>query len=96
MKSEDYIEITEICTYYKVEQHFIEQLRDSGFLELVVIQQKDYLPYRFIPKFEKLRRLHYELDINLEGLEAIETLLEKVEELQETNRKLKNRLSLYE
>ena len=61
MKSEDYIEITEICTYYKVEQHFIEQLRDSGFLELVVIQQKDYLPKKdfdfFFMKIENAQKL---------------------------------------
>lgn len=92
----EYIEVEEICVVYKVEHHFIEQLQDSGLLELVLIEQKHYLPYRFIPRFEKLKRLHYELEINIEGLEAIENLLERVEKLQEQNRQLKNKLSIYE
>lgn len=92
----EYIEVKEICVVYQVEHQFIEQLRDSGLLELVLIEQKHYLPYQFIPRFEKLRRLHYELQINIEGLEAIENLLERVEKLQEQNRQLKNKLSIYE
>jgi len=96
VKQEEYIEIKEVCVVYKVEHHFVEQLQDSGLLELVLIEQKHYLPYRFIPKFEKLRRLHYELEINIEGLEAIENLLDRVKDLQEDNRQLKNKLSIYE
>lgn len=92
----EYIEVKEICVVYKVEHHFVEQLQDSGLLELVFIEKKTYLPYRLIAKFEKLRRLHYELNINIEGLEAIENLLERVQNLQEDNRQLRNKLSIYE
>jgi len=37
-------------------------------------------------------RLHYDLDINLEGLETINHLLEKIEEMQMEILKLRNKV----
>jgi hypothetical protein len=41
-------------------------------------------------------RLHYDLDINLEGIEAITCLLDRVRSMQEEIRELRNRLGVYE
>ena len=41
-------------------------------------------------------RLHYELDINFEGMDAIINLLKKLQEAEEEMRRLKNKLRLYE
>lgn len=41
-------------------------------------------------------RLSRDLKINLEGLEAIHHLLGQIEKLQKDNRRLRNRLGLYE
>ena len=41
-------------------------------------------------------RMHYELDINLEGIDAISNLLERVEEMQHEMTRLQNRLRFYE
>jgi hypothetical protein len=41
-------------------------------------------------------RLHYDLDINLEGIEAITYLLNRVKNMQAEIIALKNRLRLYE
>ena len=41
-------------------------------------------------------RLHYELDINIEGIDAISHLLQRVDQLQDELRIMKNRLSRYE
>jgi hypothetical protein len=41
-------------------------------------------------------RLHYDLDINLEGIEAITSLLNRVKSMQEEIRELRNRLEGYE
>jgi len=49
-----------------------------------------------IQTIEKMIRLHYDLEINLEGIEAISHLLKRVDGLQEELTSLKNRLSLYE
>jgi chaperone modulatory protein CbpM len=41
---------------------------------------------------ERMIRLHYELDINYAGLEAIHHLLERVREMQKELNQLRNRL----
>lgn len=96
MNLEDLIPTEEICTRYKVEQTFISSLSQSGLIKIVTVEKTEYVPSEEITEFERLRRLHYELDINLEGLEAIQHLLAQLEGLQQQNRKLKNRLELYE
>ena len=49
-----------------------------------------------LSEIEKLVRLHYDLDINLEGIEAITYLLNRVKNMQAEIILLKNRLSIYE
>ncbi len=49
-----------------------------------------------IPQVEKIMRLHFDLNINLEGIDVIINLLQQIETLQEEITQLKRRLSLYE
>lgn len=96
MNLKDLIAIDEICIRYKVEHTFIRSLNESGLIELIRLEQKEYVHCDKISEFEKMHRLYHDLNINMEGLEAIQHLLEKLKELQKTNLKLKNRLNLYE
>jgi len=45
---------------------------------------------------EKLIRMHYELDINMQGIEAINFLLERVQNMQQEITYLKSKLNIYE
>lgn len=96
MKIEDFILTDEICRYYRVEEKFILALHDSELIHLETKERKYYLPLAEIKEFEKMRRLHYEMNINIEGLEAIQNLLETVRRLQHEKRSLENRLRLFE
>ena len=96
MKKEDLIPAEEICVLYQVERQFVTSLKDSGIIEIVTVQETEYIHCDHLAQFEKMRRLHEELEINVQGLEAISHLLGKVEQLQSENIKLKNRLGLYE
>lgn len=96
MNLKDLIATEELCERYKVEHTFIRSLNESGLLEIVTVERKEYIPCDKMAEFEKMRRLHYELNINLEGLEAVQHLLKQVIKLQKKNRQLKNRLSIYE
>ena len=49
-----------------------------------------------MPRMEKIIRLHYDLEINMEGIEVIKNMLDKMEALQDEVRKLQNRLNIYE
>ena len=96
MNLNDLIEIDELCIRYKVEHTFIRSLSESGLIEIISLKQKEYVHCDKITEFEKMHRLYHDLNINLEGLEAIQHLLKKLKELQKTNLKLQNRLNRYE
>ena len=96
MNLEELIATDEICVLYHVEHAFINHLNESGLIEVISVEQKKYIHCDRISEFEKLRRLHYDLKINIEGIETIQHLLHKVKELQKENIKLRNRLNLFE
>ncbi len=96
MNLDDLIATEELCIRYKVEHSFIRSLFESGLIEIVTIEQQEYVHFDMVGEFEKMHRLHFELDINLEGLEAIKHLLEQMKKLQKENLQLRNRLNLYE
>lgn len=96
MNKEDLIPTQEICVRYEVEYQFVNSLYESGIIEIVKIEETEYIHYDYLADFEKMIRLHRDLDINLEGLEAVNHLLKQIRELQKDNRRLRNRLGLYE
>ncbi|MGZ4079745.1 MAG: chaperone modulator CbpM, partial [Bacteroidia bacterium] len=55
-----------------------------------------YIDPEQLQKLESFLRMHYEMDINMEGIEAIAHLLQRTQSMQEEILKLKNRLRLYE
>ena len=96
MKSDDLIPAEEICDHYKVEFSFINYLHQFGLLEITTVEETYYIPQVQLRKLEQLVRLHYDLNINLEGIDAITHLLDRVNGLQSQITSLKIRLNLYE
>ncbi|MCB7481734.1 chaperone modulator CbpM [Christiangramia sediminis] len=96
MRKEDLIPAEEICVRYKVGRQFVSSLYESGIIEIITIEETEYVHCDHLANFEKMMRLHHDLEINLEGLEAINHLLQQIKQLQKDNRRLKNRLGLYE
>lgn len=96
MKAKDYIAIQQFCEYYEVPTSFIKSLYEFELIEIISFDNSYYLKKNQIQTIEKLIRLHYDLDINLEGLDAIHNLLKQVELLQDELNSLSNRLRFYE
>jgi len=86
----------QFCEVYKVEASFINSLQEFGLIEVSVLEEKRFIDVRRIRELEKLIRLHYDLDINIPGIEAILHLLQRVNDLQGEISVLKNRLRRYE
>ena len=86
------IATTDICTYHEVEYTFISSLSEAGLVELKVVNHTTYIPENELQKLERMIRLHHELEINFAGIEAITHLLERIEQMQEEMRVLRNRL----
>lgn len=86
------IATTDICTYHEVEYTFISSLSEAGLVELKVVNKTTYIPESELQKLERMIRLHNELEINVAGIEAITHLLERVEQMQEEMRRLRNKV----
>ncbi len=93
---EHLISTNEFCTHYKVEYSFIDSLQQHGLIEIITIDEHSFIDHDHLKNVEKLVRLHYDLDINMEGIEAITYLLNRVKNMQQEILSLKNRLRLYE
>ena len=82
MEVTDLISITTFCTHYNVPVTFINDLQDYELIEIVVSDDDNYIKTTQLNEVEKLMRLHFDLHINLEGLDAVYHLLKRVENLQ--------------
>lgn len=96
MQTDDMIIVNEFCIHQNIEISFINALKDSGLIEITVSEEKLCMPESQLPNLEKLVRLYYEMDINLEGIETITYLLSRMNDMQQEIRMLHNRLNLYE
>jgi chaperone modulatory protein CbpM len=90
------IDANQFCIYHNVEISFIHSLHQSGLLDIVIVEETVFIQSEQLEQLEKLARLHYDLDINLEGIETIAYLLEKVSRLQEEMKTIKNKLRVYD
>lgn len=96
MSTEDMILANEFCVHHDIDLAFIYSLQHSGLVEIILIEEKVFLPTSQLPQLERLVRLYHELDINLAGLETTTHLLLRLDTMQQQITKLKARLSLYE
>ena len=96
MERKDLIATHVFCAQNNVELSFINSLHEYGLIEITTIEEIQFIPADKLQQLEKLIRLHYDLEINLEGIEAITYLLQKIENMQNEIRLLRDRLHLYE
>ncbi|MDP4263812.1 MAG: chaperone modulator CbpM [Bacteroidota bacterium] len=96
MQKEDLIPASEFCSSHNLEISFLYNLQQYGLVEVTTIEEIIYLPVAQLPQAERMARLSAELGINMEGIDAISHLLQRVEDMQDEIRALKNKLSLYE
>ena len=68
----------------------VYSLNDHGLIELKRSAQGDMIDFEQLADIEKYIHLYYDLDINMEGLEAIMHLLNRVQHLQHQIKRLKN------
>ncbi|MDO6596141.1 chaperone modulator CbpM [Oceanihabitans sp. 2_MG-2023] len=96
MEVTDLISINTFCSHYKVPTTFIHDLKEYELIEIVVLNNDHFIKTTQIIEVEKLIRLHFDLHINLEGLDAVYHLLQRVENMQNKITSLQNTLRLYE
>ena len=96
MQTDKLISVNDVCINHNIEISFISSLQQNGLLEITTIKETGFIVAEQLQQLEKFIRLYYELDINLEGIDTITHLLQRIKFLQDEIITLKNRLSFYE
>lgn len=96
MQTEELIPAEEFCIHHNIELSFIYSIKDAGLVQMTSIEEKIFVPVSQLGQLEKLVRLYYEMNINLEGIETITYLLQRLNDMQQQIVQLSNRLSRYE
>jgi len=92
----EYIHIKDFCSGHNIEEAFIFGLQEYELIELKVIDDQQFIYIEELPKVEKMVRLHQDLKINIDGIEAIHYLLERTRQMSEELDTLRKRLRRHE
>jgi thymidine kinase len=96
MSIENFIPLNTLCLHYKLEISFFNTLNENGLIEIQLVDEVQYVHKESIYEIEKIVRMHKELDVNIEGIDVVLNLLQKIDALQTELLKVRNRLLLYE
>ena len=96
MDTENLIALDEFCARHEIEISFITSLQETGLIQTTRIEESGFIDAGQLYNLERMIRFHYELDINLEGIETITHLLQRISAMQDEVTGLKNRLGFYE
>ncbi|NOR28207.1 MAG: MerR family transcriptional regulator [Lutibacter sp.] len=92
MSTKNLILLNNLCTHYNVEISFFNSLNEFGLVEIISVEEVQYIHLNKITNLEKMIRIHQELNVNIEGIDVVLNLLEKIEELQNELIITKNKL----
>lgn len=90
------ITISDYCLNYDIEPEFLVSLEDFGIVVFKIVDAQKYIHIEQFSELEKYIHLHYDLHINIEGIDAIRHLLNRVEDMKQEIVLLKSRLNLHE
>lgn len=94
--SKQLISIHKICEIYQIPVSFFEDLQSYELIQLEQENETPAVPENLLPEIEKMMRLHFDLHINMEGIDVINNLVSQIEELQDQIEELQSKLSIYE
>jgi hypothetical protein len=96
MSEEEIIPLEMFCSYYQVEQTFLETLESHGLISISYRENQRFIPIDEVAELEKYSRMYYDLNINVPGIDALKNMLEKIKDLQKETEILRARLRIYE
>jgi chaperone modulatory protein CbpM len=96
MEPDDMVVLDEFCACHQVQISFIQSLEEHGLIQTVTVNQVRCVHVEELSKLEQIVRLHQELNINPEGIDAIINLLQRIDSMQTEITMLVNRLNFYQ
>jgi len=95
MKEENWIDWSELCRQQGIEPAFIFSLQEYGLIEVTTREEKVFVEEEQLSDLEKMIRLHYDLNVNLDGIDVINHLLKRLENAQQQIAELNHKLNFY-
>ena len=95
MKSEELQSVSVFCASHNIDVSFISSLQEAGLIDIKTIKEASYFPSNQLSEIEKFVRFHFDFNINLEGIESINHLLQTIDGLHKEIITLKNELRVY-
>ena len=92
---EQLIPAREFCIHHQIEMSFIYSLREYGLVDVISNEGNEYLSADKLNELEKIIRLHYDLDVNMEGIDVILHLLKQLEDAEYELNYAKKQLKVY-
>ncbi|MEI7661636.1 MAG: chaperone modulator CbpM [Bacteroidota bacterium] len=96
MQTQKLIALEEFCASHGIEISFITSLQQTGLIEVTRVNERGFIASDQLKNLEKIVSFHFDLEINLEGIETINHLLQRITSLQDEITGLSNRLRMYE
>ena len=87
--------VSEYCHKCHIEPSFIELLEEGGLINVHTEDGKHYLLVSQLPELERYSRMYYDLSINMEGIDVIHHLLERIEAMRREMDLLRRQLMLH-
>lgn len=92
----DLIIIKEYCEKSHTDPTFLISLEEGGLIEIRTINGEQYLLASQLRELERYSHLYYDLSINIEGIDAIHHMLERLESMQNEMRFLRRQLQRFQ
>jgi len=91
----DLIIVSEYCQKTNLELSFFDLLEENDLITIYIENGERYFPSSQLYNLEKYTRLYYDLSINVEGIDVICNLQDRIQALEEEIASLREKLSLY-
>lgn len=96
MAKEKYILVSHYCEHAHIDDSFVQNLFEYGLVPFEEKENDVFIDEKDISEIERMFRLHNDLGINFEGLDALKQMLKRMQKLEREMNLLQKRLRLYE
>lgn len=87
--------IKDYCDRCHVDPQFIFELENDGLITVHEVNEERYISSDQLSELECYLHLYYDLEININGIDAIRHMLNRIESMQKEILFLKNQLSFF-
>lgn len=86
---------SECLKVYEIEESFIESLQEVGLIHVIDQDEDRFIEYDDLSDLEQFIRWHYDMDINVAGIDALHHMLDRVQSLHSEIKQLRGELAFY-